>query len=115
MKATNRHSNSQFPIKVAEELYEIYDFVNSFTVATATTDYDLKTQQATAFKNISKAWLILIWTDQDISIKFNSTDNPAIVIPADQSPFEFRNIIQASNIYISNASGSTANIKVMLV
>lgn len=112
---TNRHSNRQFPVKVADELYETYDFVNSFTIATAITDYDLKTQQSTAFKNISKAWLVLIWTDQDISIKFNSTSNPAIAIPADQSPFEFRNIIQASNIFISNSSGSTANIKVMLV
>jgi len=115
MKATNRHSNGQFPVKVAEELYETYDFVNSFAVAHPTTDYDLKAQQATAFKNISKSWLIIIWTDQDISVKFNSTTNPAIVIPADQSPFEFRNIIQASNMYITNASGSTANIKVMLV
>ena len=112
---TDRFSNGGFPVKVVDELYDVYDFVNSFTVATATTDYDLKTQQSTAFKNLSKAWLVIIWTDQDISIKFNSTDNPAIVIPTDQSPFEFRNIIAISNIYITNASGNTANIKVMLV
>jgi hypothetical protein len=112
---TDRHSNRQFPLKVADELYDIYDFVNSFTVADATTDYDLKAQQSTAFKNLSKAWLVIIWTDQDISIKFNATTNPSIAIPAGESPFEFRNIIQVSNIFISNASGSTANIKVMLV
>ena len=112
---TNRHSNRQFPVKVAEELYEIYDFVNSFTVAHPTTDYDLKTQQVTAFKNLSNAWLIIIWTDQDITVKFNSTSNPAIVVPAGESPFEFRNIIRVTNIYITNASGATANIKVMLV
>jgi len=112
---TNRHSDKQFPVKVAEELYDIYDFVNSFTVADSTTDYDLKTQQVTAFKNLSQAWLVIIWTDQDITIKFNSTSNPAITVPMGESPFEFRNIIEVSNIYITNASGSTANIKVMLV
>ncbi len=112
---TNRHSNTSFPIKVVDDLYETYDFVASFTVATGTTDYDLKTQQATAFKNVSKAWLVLIWTDQDISIKINSTSNPAIPVPAVESPYELRNILRVSDIYISNASGSTANIKVMLV
>jgi hypothetical protein len=113
--ATNRYSDRIFPIKTVDALYDIYDFVNSFAVANATTDYDLKTQQSSAFKNLCKAWLIIIWTDNDISIKFNSTDNPSIAVPADQSPFEFRNIIEVSNIYISNVSGSTANIKVMLV
>ena len=112
---SDRYSNRNFPVKVADELYDTYDFVNSFTIATATTDYDLKTQQATAFANLSRAWLVIIWTDQDISIKFNSTSNPAIVVPADQSPFEFRNIIAVSNIYITNNSGATVNIKVMLV
>jgi hypothetical protein len=112
---TNRHSNRQFPIKVVDELYDTYDFVNSFIVANGTSDYDLKTQQAAAFKNLSRAWLVIIWTDQDLSIKFNSSSNPAIAIPMVNSPMEFRNILQVSNIYITNASGSAANIKVMLV
>ena len=112
---TNRYSNRLFPTKVVNELYDVYDFVPSFTIATATTDYDLKTQQATAFKNLSRAWLVIIWTDQDLTIKFNATTNPAITVPMGESPFEFRNIIEVSNIYISNASGETANIKVMLV
>lgn len=112
---TNRHSNRQFPVKVVDELYDIYDFVPSFTIADATTDYDLKAQQASAFKNLSRAWLLILWTDQDVSIKFNSTSNPAIPVPAAESPFEFRNIISISNIYITNASGATVNVKVMLV
>ncbi len=112
---TDRYSNKGFPQKVVDELYDVYDFVSSFTVATATTDYDLKTQQSTAFKNLSRAWLVIIWTDQDISVKFNATTNSAIPIPAAESPFEFRNIIEVSQIYITNASGNTANIKVMLV
>jgi len=112
---TDRYSNKMFPVKTVEELYDTYDFVNSFAVADSTSDYDLKTQQATAFKNISRAWLVIIWTDQDISIKFNSTSNPAIAVPMGESPFEFRNIIEVTNIFISNASGLAANVKVLLV
>ncbi len=115
MKPKNRYADRTFAVKTVDDLYETYDFVNSFIVANSTTDYDLKIQQATAFKNLSRAWLAIIWSDQDISIKFNASTNPAIVIPADQSPFEFRNIIEISNIFITNASGNTANIKVMLV
>ena len=87
----------------------------SFAVATATTDYDLDAQQSSAFSNVPKAWLVIIWTDQDISIKLNSTDNPSITIPAGESPFEFRDILAITNIYITNNSGNTANIKVMSV
>lgn len=103
------------PLKVVDQIYDLYDFVPSFAVANATTDYDLKTQQSTAFKNITRAWLMIIWTDQDISIKLNATTNPSIPLPAGDSPFELRNIILISNIYITNASGNIANVKVMLV
>lgn len=110
-----RFFDKMLPIKVSDELYEAYDFVASFVVANSTTDYDLKTQQATSFKNVPRAWLVIIWTDQDISIKLNNTGNPSITVPAGESPFEFRNIFITTNIYITNASGSSANIKVMLV
>jgi hypothetical protein len=36
--ATNRYSDRIFPIKTVDALYDIYDFVNSFAVANATTD-----------------------------------------------------------------------------
>jgi len=110
-----RFSQQTNPIRTVEELYSTYDFVNSFTVADSTTDYDLKAQQSTAFKNVKRAWLALIWTDQAISIKLNSTSNPAIAVGLNESPFELRNIFNVSNIYITNASGSAASIKVMLV
>lgn len=112
---TNRHGNRQFPLKVVDELYETYDFVNSFAVANATTNYDVKTQQTDSFKNVPTAWLVQIYTDQDISVRFNSISNPAIVLEAGNSPYEFRNILRIKNIYITNASGNTANIKIMAV
>jgi hypothetical protein len=111
----SRFAQKTFPIKTVDELYTSYDFVNSFTVATATTDYNLKTQQTDSFKNVGKAWLAIIWSDQDISIKLNSTSNPSIAVSLSDTPFELRNIFEISNIFITNASGATANIKVMLV
>ena len=115
MSKDKRFSQGQEPVVVANRIDTVYDFVASFAVATATTDYDLDAQQSAAFSNVPKAWLVIIWTDQDISIKLNSTSNPSISIPAGESPFEFRDIIAITNIYISNSSGNTANIKVMLV
>ena len=115
MSKDKKFSSGQEPLLVANRIDTVYDFVNSFAVADATTNYDLDTQQTDAFKNVPKAWLIIIWTDQDVTIRFNSTSNPAIAVPADESPFEFKDIIAVTNIYITNASGSTANIKVMLV
>jgi len=102
-------------LKTVGEIYDTYDFVNTFTVADATTDYNLDSQQSDAFKNVTKARLVLIWTTEDLTIKFNSTTNPSINFPAVESPFEFRNIILVSNIFITNASGSSASVKVMLV
>lgn len=115
MSGDKRFAVGQEPIIVADRIDTKYDFVPSFAVATATTDYDLDVQQSAAFLNVPKAWLVIIWTDQDISVRLNSTPNPLIPVPAAESPFEFRNIIAVTNIYITNNSGSTANIKVMLV
>ncbi len=112
-------SKRRNPFYIATEVVDFvedtYDFVSSFAVATATTDYDLDAQQATAFNNVAKARTVVIWTDQDITVKLNATTNPAITIPAGESPFEFKNLIEITNIYITNVSGNTANIKVMLI
>lgn len=110
-----RKNNFYLPTEVVNFVEDTYDFVPSFTVADSTTDYDLSAQQATAFANIEKAHTAVIWTDQDITVKLNATTNPGITIPATESPFEFRDLIEVTNIYITNASGSTANIKVMLI
>ena len=111
----SRFSQKNNPVKTVDELYSKYDYVSSFAVANSTTDYDVKAQQSTAFKNVKRAWLAVIWTDQNISVKFNSTSNPAIAVSISKSPFELRNILDVSNIYITNSSGETANIEVMLV
>lgn len=111
----SRFSDNLNPLKTVNELYDEYDFVASFAVADSTTDYDVKTQQSTAFKNVPFAHGVIIWCDQDISIKFNDTDNPAIVHEAVYAPHEWFDKLKISNIYISNSSGNTANVKIFLV
>lgn len=102
------------PVKISHEIFDTYDYV-SFTVADGITNYDLKTQQSTAFKNVPKATGIIIWHDQDITIRFNSTAMPAITHEMVNSPHEWFDKLLITNVYITNASGSTANIKVFLV
>ena len=115
MSKDKRFTGGQEPLIVADRIDTLYDYVPSFVVANGTANYDLRTQQASAFLNVSKAWLVVIYTDQNISIRLNSTSNPAITINFEDQPFELRNIVAVTNIYITNASGETANIKVMLV
>lgn len=93
----------------------VYDFA-SFTLATGQTDYDVKTNQVTLFVNIILAKKCFIWSDQNISFKFNSSGYTAIPLDVGngESPFEGKDIFSVRNIFITNASGNTANIKILL-
>jgi len=62
-----------------------YDAVST-TVATGQTNRDMKANNSTLFLNVEKARSLRITTDQTISIRFNSTDMPAIVMTATESP-----------------------------
>lgn len=92
-----------------------YDF-GSFTLSDSTSDYDVKIHQAALFNNIITAGKVFIWSDQNISFRFNRTGLP--LIPLDvgngESPYEGKDIILVTNIFLTNASGSTANIKILL-
>jgi hypothetical protein len=102
------------PVKVANEVYDTYDYA-SFTVADSTTDYDCETQQSALWKNVPIAVGVIIWSDQDITVKFNDTDMPGISHEAAYSPHEWFDKLQVTNIFITNASGSTANVRIFLV
>lgn len=88
-----------------------YDSVE-FTLATGQTNYDLRSEQADAFSNISVYRRVLIRTNITVSIKLNSTDNHAITIGALDSPFEV-DWQEVTNIFITNASGDTAALKII--
>ena len=111
---TARFSDHSHPIKMVSQLYETYDF-DEFTVATGITDYDVKTQRSAMFYNIKNAWLMILEYNKDISIKFNSTDMPAMSISMETSPREYRDIFKMTNLYITNASGATVTVRILLV
>lgn len=92
-----------------------YDFAQ-FTLNTGTTDYNVKTNQATLFVNIPIASNVFIWSDQNISFKFNGTIYTAIPLNVGngESPYEGKGILLVGNIYLTNSSGTNANIKILL-
>lgn len=101
------------PIKTTHEAYTTYDY-DSFTVATATTNYDCKAQES-LFINVPVGLGVIIWSDQDVTVRFNDTAMPAISHEAVYSPHEWFDKLEITNIYITNNSGNTANIRIFLV
>ena len=89
-----------------------------FTVANATTNYNVKTNQANLFGGADSdaglnVYYVRIVTDQTVTVRFNSTSNDAITITSSQSPFVMDEIIEVENIFITNNSGSTANMRIL--
>jgi len=94
------------------------DYDNSeFSLATGQTDYDVATNQTYAWNNVTVAKYMTIRTDQTITIKLNSDSNDAITVTSSDSPyvFDYEKLgLEITNVYITNASGSTAAIKIFL-
>lgn len=94
----------------------IYDWA-TFTLNSGTTDYNVASNQSLLFLNVPIAKNVFIWSTQDISFKFNRTSLPAIGFAAvsnGESPFEGKHFLLVSNIFLTNASGSNATIKILL-
>jgi len=85
-----------------------------FDLATGQTDYDVSAGQANAFNNIEIARYICIRTNETITLKCNAITNNSITITSSDSPFVI-NTLEVTNLFITNASGSTASIKTYLV
>lgn len=85
-----------------------------FAVANLAADYNVASNQAAAFNRVPTANTITIRTDHNISVKLNSTSDPAITIATVDSPFVLTNI-PVSNLFITNNSGSAANVKLILI
>lgn len=86
---------------------------HEFTLATGQTNYDVGTSVSGAFDTITTARYFKIRTDQTITIKLNSTSNDSITITSSDSPYTI-DTLEITNVYITNASGSTANIKIYI-
>lgn len=91
-----------------------YDSVE-FGLATGQSNYSLSANQAAWHANEKKPYGgLYIVTDQTVTVKFNSSANPGVTVTSSQSPFMV-DFLAVSDIFISNASGSTANIKILAV
>jgi len=87
----------------------IYDN-SEFTVATGLSDVD----KSSIFSNVTTARYCEIRTDQTITVALNATTNDSITITSSDSPYIIDNL-EITTLYISNSSGSTANVKIRLV
>lgn len=113
---TQRKSSDFLANKIEGVYHDVYDSVE-FALTTGQTDYNVATNQATSFVNAPYAHSIVIRTDQTITVKFNASTNTAITISRGEGSLTItRDMgIEVTNIFITNSSGSTANIKVLMV
>lgn len=93
---------------------DAYDYA-TFTIPDGTTDYDLQANQSDLFKNLRIAKGIVVKTDQPIGLRLNFTAMPLINITICEAPFEFVNKKLIRNGFLTNASGSDANIEIFLI
>ena len=94
-------------------LSEFYDWVE-FTLANGQTNYDVALNQTSLFSNIKVARNIVIDTNINITARFSRVNLPSVKIDAVQSPVEFKGLISVRNIFLTNASGSDATVRIML-
>ena len=80
--------------------------IQRIAIADATSD------QAIDFGGISSATFIAIVTDQTISFKLNGTSNLAIT--AKSAAPTVLNTDSITSLYVSNSSGSTANVTIII-
>ena len=92
-----------------------YDY-KEFDLTTGNSNYDVKEEVLELFSNVTVARRVIIKTNKNISIKFNNTNLPAITLGIGDSPFQMpEGFMEVHNIFLTNASGDTAAIKIWLV
>lgn len=96
----------------------IYESIE-FNLTTGQTDYQLTANQSTFlayFGTSTQAGRypsdVLIRTNNTISVKLNSSTQQSITITSTDSPFRITGV-QIADLFITNASGSTAAIKLL--
>lgn len=114
-------------MKLQTNQYATPYYENSeFTVATGQTDFDVDAQVSNFLSTVGRGTstttlaagvdkfptTVSIRTDQTVTVKFNSTTDDAITITSSDSPLEISGL-EFTNIFITNGSGSTANIKIL--
>jgi hypothetical protein len=96
-----------------QELGDCYDYTK-FTLNNGQSNYNVKANQPYLFLNVKLATKIIIDSNQPLSIAFNRVTYQPIDFYAQDSPSEYVNKLRVFNLFISNASGQTATIRVWL-
>lgn len=92
-----------------------YDYA-SFTLPDAASNYDVSAEVLQLFANVKVARRVIIWTNKNVTFKFNNSNLPAISLSVGDSPFQMpENFMEITNIFMSNDSGADATITVWLV
>jgi hypothetical protein len=104
-------SKSQDTITVQPKLGDNYDSME-FTLATDSTNYDVRANVSGAFVNFDYYTTINIRSSQNLTIRFNSSSNGAITVVSGR-PFELDDQMKIDQIFITNASGKTASIYIL--
>ena len=85
-----------------------------FELPDSSSDYDVATNQSTtAFSNVGVATDVTIRTDRTIGFKINSASNATITITSTEGSLNY-SAIRTSNLFITNNSGATASIKILM-
>ena len=111
----NRVNSQEVAAVVEIPVSDTYDSAES-SITTGQTNYDIRANFATAFVNVRKARACIIRSDQTVTIRFNSTSKPAVTLDVAEGKLEITKEMgfEIAEIYITNASGSTAAIKILL-
>lgn len=89
-----------------------YDSVE-FSLADGQTNYDVDDQQSDFLSDVLHPYYLELFTTQNITVKFNSTSNPSITVKSTDSPRVFDRQ-EITNIYLTNASGTSSDIRMYL-
>lgn len=111
----NRSNIQQVALPVEGPVSTLYDSAEA-SITTGQTNYDVRANFSGAFVNVRKARACIIRSDQTVTIRFNSTSNAAITLDVSEGKLEITKEMgfEIGDLYITNASGSTAAIKVLL-
>jgi hypothetical protein len=97
------------------ETYSSYKPIEVAVVTATTNDpYCVATAYSGSTKLLHRAHFMSIVTDQTITIKFDTTSGDPITVKAADGIVRFENL-NIRNVFITNASGSTANIRMVFI
>lgn len=111
--ADNKSAVAVVPVSpVVPSIGGLYDSAE-FTVANGTSNYNVAANQAAAFSRVTTAQSFVLRIDQPVTINLNTTSDPAITVQTIDSPFQLTTAL--NNLFITNNSGSTVNVKLILL